>query len=251
VNATFDRPLSLAPQAVAPPRLASPARLELAVVVPILNEARQLPALLRRLSLFGSGAEIIVVDGGSSDNSVEVAESFAAVQVVHAPRGRAIQMNAGARAARSEVLFFLHGDTLPPADAQQRILVSLADPAVLAGSFCLSFDRQSPLLNFYAWCSTANTLLTTFGDQGLFLRRATFEQLGGFAVMPFLEDIEIQRRLRRRGRFVKLPAALRTSARRFTRHGVLRQQLVNIGLVGAYLAGCRVESLKKLYSDER
>lgn len=226
-------------------------RPDLSVIVPVLNEARNLPELLGRLSRFGSCAEIILVDGGSSDDSVAIAESFPMVRVLRAARGRALQMNAGAREARAEALLFLHGDTLPPPDAHRLILACLADARVLAGSFRLSFDRRSPLLNFYAWCSAANTLLTTFGDQGLFLRRRTFRRLGGFPVMPLLEDIEFQRRLRAQGRFVKLAAPVCTSARRFTHHGVLRQQLRNIAIVCAYLAGSRAETLKKHYSDRR
>ena len=223
----------------------------LSIVVPVLNEARYLPEILPRLASFGDHVEIIIVDGGSVDGSQELVRAHGAARLLVAKRGRAAQMNAGAAAASAPVLFFLHGDTLPPANATDLILSALADPAVLAGSFQLDFDRRSALLRFYAWCSAANNVLTTYGDQGLFLRRGSFERLGGFPDLPFLEDIEFQRRLRRQGKVIKLAASLRTSARRFERHGVLGQQLRNVAIVGAYLAGAKPARLKSLYSDAR
>jgi rSAM/selenodomain-associated transferase 2 len=223
----------------------------LSVVVPVLNEARYLPTILPRLAGFGERVETIIVDGGSVDDSQDLVRTAGSARLLVSKRGRAAQMNAGAAAANSPVLFFLHGDTLPPPDAVDRILTALSDASVLAGSFQLAFDNNSALLRFYAWCSSANNLLTTYGDQGLFLRRTTFEQMGGFPDLPFLEDIEFQRRLRRNGRVIKLPVSLRTSARRFERYGVLGQQLRNIAIVGAYLAGVKPARLKNLYSDAR
>jgi rSAM/selenodomain-associated transferase 2 len=223
----------------------------LSIVVPVLNEARYLPQLLARLRGFGDQVETLVVDGGSSDGSQDLVRADGRAILLTAARGRARQMNAGAAAARAPLLLFLHGDTLPPPEAPGLIIRALADSRVLAGSFRLAFDRDSALLRFYAWCSSANNLLTTYGDQGLFMRRSDFEALGGFPDLPFLEDIEFQRRLRRHGKFTKLNSALRTSARRFERHGVLGQQLRNVAIVGAYLAGTPVARLKKFYSDAR
>ena len=223
----------------------------LSIVVPVLNEARYLPQLLARLRGCGEQVETLVVDGGSSDGSQDLVRADGRAILLAAARGRARQMNAGAAQAKAPLLFFLHGDTLPPPEAPGLIIRALADPAVLAGSFRLAFDRDAVLLRFYAWCSSANNLLTTYGDQGLFLRRSDFEALGGFPDLPFLEDIEFQRRLRRRGKVVKLNAALRTSARRFERHGILGQQLRNIAIVSAYLAGTPAARLKRLYSDLR
>lgn len=223
----------------------------LSIVVPVLNEARCLPALLTRLRGLGEQVETLVVDGGSSDGSQQLVRADGRAILLAAARGRALQMNAGAAAARAPLLFFLHGDTLPPPEAPGMIIRALADPTVLAGSFRLAFDRDAALLRFYAWCSSANSLLTTYGDQGLFMRRSDFEALGGFPELPFLEDIEFQRRLRRHGRVIKLNHALRTSARRFERHGILGQQLRNVAIVGAYLAGAPPARLKKLYGDLR
>jgi rSAM/selenodomain-associated transferase 2 len=220
----------------------------LSIVVPVLNEARYLPALLTRLRGLGEQVETLVVDGGSSDGSQNLVRADGRAILLASARGRARQMNAEARAP---LLFFLHGDSLPPSEAPELIIRAMKDPGVLAGSFRLAFDRDSALLRFYAWCSSANNLLTTYGDQGLFMRRSDFETLGGFPDLPFLEDIEFQRRLRRHGRVIKLNHALRTSARRFERHGILGQQLRNVAIVGAYLAGAPPARLKKLYGDLR
>jgi rSAM/selenodomain-associated transferase 2 len=223
----------------------------LSVIVPVLNERLRLPALLRRMLSWGPGIELIAVDGGSRDGSWEWLSTQAQVRALRSAPGRAQQLNLGAMAARAPLLLFLHADTLPPSDAPLQIGKALADARVSAGSFRLEFDSPQPLLRFYAWCSRANILLTTFGDQGLFLRRTTFLDIGGFAVLPFLEDIEIQKRLRAQGRFVKLDAAVVTSARRFQRYGLLRQQLRNIAIVVAYLLGGSPSKLKRYYADTR
>ncbi len=223
----------------------------LSIIVPILNESRYLPRLLASLAGFGDDIEIIFSDGGSTDGSQAMIRTASKVRLLASRRGRATQMNMGAAAARAPQLFFLHGDTLPPRNTPQLIAAALDDATVLAGSFRLAFDGQKLPLRFYSWCSRANSLLTTFGDQGLFIRRASFEQFGGFADLPFLEDIEFQRRLRLRGKVVKLQTALTTSSRRFEQYGALRQQVRNIVIVGAYLAGVSPVRLKRLYSDAR
>jgi len=160
-------------------------------------------------------------------------------------------MNAGARAAGGEILLFAHADCRLPAAAFAEIHRALGDPAVAAGSFCLAFDRDDPWLRAYARASRINHPLFTYGDQGLFLRRELFERIGGFREIPLMEDVEIQRRLRRAGRFVKLPQPVVTSARRFLRHGVLRQQALNAALVGLYYLGVAPARLARAYGPAR
>lgn len=223
----------------------------LSIVVPVLNEAAVLAGLLADLLDRQGDVEVIVVDGGSGDGSWEVAGRFPRVLRLRAPRGRAAQMNAGARAAGGDLLLFLHADTLLPPGACARIVETLADPAVAAGSFHLAFDRKDPWLALYARCSRINHPLFTYGDQGLFLRRALFQEIGGFREIPLMEDLEIQRRLRRRGRFVKLDLPATTSARRFVHRGPLRQQALNVALVSLYLLGMSPGRLKRLYDDAR
>lgn len=209
----------------------------LAVVIPALDEEGTLPATLARLAEVAPEAEVVVADGGSRDGTLGLAAAFPRVRFLRAPRGRGPQMNAGAAASRGDPLLFLHADTLAPADLCALVDEALARPRAAAGSFCLRLEPSSPLLRFYSLCSRIPHPLFTYGDQGLFLRRSTFEAVGGFAPLPLFEDVEIQGRLRRHGRFVKLPVPVVSSARRFRERGILRQQLVNLLLVVAYRAG--------------
>jgi rSAM/selenodomain-associated transferase 2 len=223
----------------------------LAVVVPVLNEADLLEGFLADLLRQKGDFRVILADGGSTDGSWEIAGRFPEVQKIRTPRGRAVQMNAGARAASEDLLLFLHADTLLPPDAFERIVMTLADPAVAAGSFYLAFDRDDPWLAAYSFCSRINHLLFTYGDQGLFLRRAVFQEIGGFREIPIMEDVEIQRRLRRRGRFIKLDLPVVTSARRFVHRGPVRQQMMNMALLALYRLGMEPARIKRLYDDAR
>jgi hypothetical protein len=117
----------------------------------------------------------------------------------------------------------------------------------LAGSFSLRFDYQSPFLRLYARLSRINHILFTYGDQGLFMAQRTFEQVGGFSEIPLMEDVDIQKKLRKIGRFVKIGHPVVTSARRFVSSGIIRQQLINIGLVLLYHAGVSPSRLKRYY----
>jgi rSAM/selenodomain-associated transferase 2 len=220
------------------------------VIIPTLNEAAHLETLLSDLSAREEDVRITVVDGGSTDGTWEIASRFP-VRRLRAPRGRASQMNAGASGATGEILLFLHADTLPPPDAFHRVAEVLADPGVAGGSFRLAFDRSDPWLVVYAFFSRINHPLFTYGDQALFVRREAFARLGGFREIPIMEDVEIQRRLRRAGRFVKLPEPVVTSARRFVEMGPIRQQLLNVGLVALYHLGVAPARLKRLYADAR
>jgi rSAM/selenodomain-associated transferase 2 len=223
----------------------------IAVVVPVLNEAAVLEAFLADLLRRPGRFRVLLVDGGSSDGTLAIAARFPAVQVVRSARGRAAQMNAGAREASEDVLLFLHADTCLPADAFHLVTETLAAPGVAGGCFRLAFDRDDPWLRTYSFFSRINHPLFTYGDQGLFLRREVFQTIGGFQEMPILEDVEIQTRLRRAGRFVKVPQAVVTSARRFVCCGPVRQQAVNAGLVLLYHLGVSPARLKRFYDDAR
>ena len=125
----------------------------------------------------------------------------------------------------------------------------LAQEGIVAGSFTLQFDYHSPFLRLFACFSRINHTLFTYGDQGLFMNRQIFEHIGGFKEIPLMEDVEIQKRLRKRGRFVKLRPAVITSARRFRSCGIVRQQLLNIFLVLMYHAGVSPDRLKCYYKE--
>lgn len=170
---------------------------------------------------------------------------------VQAARGRGTQCNGGARQATGTLLLFLHDDCTLPAAAPRLIAAAFADPAVAIACFRLRFDRRHWLLACYAWCSRFDSLFTTFGDQGILMRRTLFDALGGFPDWPLFEDVELTRRARRLTRIYKLPAAVTTSAVRFLRHGMLRQQLRNAWLILRYLLGASPAALYQSYEGER
>lgn len=196
----------------------------LSIVVPVLREAGNLARLLPALRAAAPTAEIIVADAGSDDGSREVATRVPGVSVLACERGRARQMNAGARAARGDVLLFLHADTALPPGFEAAIRRALADPGVVAGRFDVRLDNPrwpfrviGGLMNLRSRLSGIST-----GDQALFVRREVFEALGGFPDIPLMEDIEITRRLKRRGRQAALRERVTTSARKWEREGVAR-----------------------------
>jgi len=158
-------------------------------------------------------------------------------------------MNQGVQVAKGDILLFLHSDTLLIPGGLAMIEALLAQTGIVAGSFCLRFDHQSPFLRLYARFSRINHILFTYGDQGLFMTRRIFEQVGGFPELPLMEDVEIQKILRRIGRFVKIRHPVVTSARRFLLNGIIRQQLLNTVLVLLYHAGVSPVRLKRFYHD--
>jgi rSAM/selenodomain-associated transferase 2 len=221
----------------------------LSIVMPVLNEAAGLPAVLQALAPFTArGAQLIVADGGSDDDTVALAQA-AGAHVVAAPRGRALQMNAGAQQARAGVLLFLHADTLLPHDADRLIAQALADGTAVWGRFDVRITGQSPLLRMVAammnlrsrWSGIAT------GDQAIFMTRAAFDAVGGFAAQPLMEDIEMCKRLRRLSRPACLRATVLTSGRRWETRGVWRTVLLMWRLRLAYWCGASPERLAALY----
>ena len=187
----------------------------LTVVVPALNEAQSIGATLDAVRRLGPTPEAIVVDGGSADDTRARAEAGGA-RVIAGPRGRGSQMAVGAATARGEVLWFLHADTLPPADAVEHITAALADPAVVGGNFEIRFDGDFAAARFLTWLYRHLALIgLRYGDSGYFVRRSDYEAAGGFRPYPIFEDLDLLRRLRKRGRFVRVPAIVTTSSRRF------------------------------------
>ena len=217
----------------------------ISVIIPPLNEEELLPALLRSLTVERQPYEIIVADGGSTDKT-ELICMDKSVRFIRSSRGRGNQMNKGAAAASGEILFFIHADSKVPSGWQEEIDKLLVD-SVVAGSFCLIFDKRTAILDFYARCSKLNHSLFTYGDQGLFLRADDFHKIGGFQENSFMEDVEILRRLRKTGTVVKSSLPVKTSARRFEKNGVFRQQIRNIALLLAYYAGISPDVLRRFY----
>ena len=220
----------------------------ISIVIPTLNEELMIGKCLSHFAQSAEHVEIIVVDCGSDDETVSVVNTFEQATLINtAKKGRAHQMNLGARAATGEILLFLHADTLLPPDGLQMIENAMTSDSVAGGSFYLCFNHQSFWFKLYSWFSKINHILFTYGDQGLFMKKETFEKLGGFANLAFMEDVEIQRRLRKAGRFFKLDQCVVTSSRRFLANGLIRQQLLNTILVLLYFAGVSPTWLKRYY----
>lgn len=197
----------------------STADLSVAIVVPARNEVERLGASLARLRADFPGCELVVVDGDSEDDTAAVAASFARVLACEPGRGR--QMNKGAAATASDVLWFVHADVVIDADALTQLRAALSDPEVVGGGLSLRFDQRNLGLDYLAWSSTqrARHLHQIFGDQSMFVRRSAFVAVGGFPEIALMEDFELSRRLRHRGRLVVLGATSTASARRFEEHG--------------------------------
>ncbi|MBU2549450.1 MAG: TIGR04283 family arsenosugar biosynthesis glycosyltransferase [Proteobacteria bacterium] len=222
----------------------------ISAIVPVLDEEAALPRTLERLTSLGF--EVIVVDGGSRDGSVETARRFG-VRVLAALPGRARQMNRGAARAGGEILFFVHADSRVPDNAAGIIARTLARPGTAAGAFRLAIDSPRPVLRFIAGLANLRSRLLQlpWGDQGLFLTRRVFEEVGGFQDLPLMEDVDLDRRLKRVGRIVLAPAAMTTSARRWERHGPIRNSLRNLWRLTRYFLGASPDRLARDYRDVR
>ncbi len=225
--------------------------MNISIIIPCLNEEKNLENTLRHTLRLEGDFEVIVVDGGSTDATTTIANKFNEVKCLNAERGRGIQMNAGAEYSRGECLLFLHADTLLPTDALWMISSGLSDPKIAGGSFYLTFNRKHWLLKICSLFSRINSPLFTYGDQGIFVRTEIFRQIGGYRNWPILEDLEIQKRIRNKGRFVKLSKPVVTSARRFMKHGPVRQLVTDMVLVLFYKLGVHPEKIKKYYEDHR
>ena len=221
----------------------------LSIVMPVLNEAAGITATLQALApLTARGVQLIVVDGGSTDGTAARAQAAGAT-VVTAPRGRALQMNAGAEHARAGVLLFLHADTVLPETADQLIAQALASGQAVWGRFDVRITGQPWMLRVVAACMNARSRWSGIatGDQAVFMTRAAFEAAGGFADQPLMEDIELSRRLRQLSRPACLRAKVQTSGRRWETRGVWRTIALMWRLRFAYWCGAAPERLAALY----
>lgn len=219
------------------------------LIIPVLNEAAQLTASLTRLQpLRQQRCELLVVDGGSNDATATLAAPLAD-QVIVSPRGRAAQMNAGARQAHGEILWFLHADSAPPADAAVLIRTALAQPDRHWGRFDVRLSGGSPLLRLVETLMNIRSRLTGIatGDQGIFVRRALFEQVGGYPPIALMEDIALSRLLKRHSKPIGLRQRLTTSSRRWERDGMIRTIVLMWRLRLMYFFGADPEHLARIY----
>jgi len=218
----------------------------------MLNEEGAIAATLDAIRNGAPTAEVIVVDGESSDRSVDLARPRCDRLIV-GPRGRARQMNAGAALASGDVLAFVHADTIVPSTFAADIELALDDSRIAGGRFDVTFDVRTPALDVVAtMISTRSRLMrSATGDQAIFVRREVFDRLGGYADIDLCEDVDFIRRMRRVGRLVCLRTRVITSSRRWRRHGVART-VVRMWIVKSlFLAGVSPQWLKRHYADTR
>jgi rSAM/selenodomain-associated transferase 2 len=227
--------------------------MQLSIIIPALDEAAGIGATLRPLQpLRVAGHEVIVVDGGSRDGTPELARALVD-RVLAAPRGRASQMNAGAAAARGEVLLFLHADTRLPPGAERLVIDGLAASDRQWGRFDVRIDGRHPLLPLVAWLMNRRSRLSGIatGDQAIFVRREAFARAGGFPALALMEDVALSKRLKR----VSAPLYLRdrvvTSGRRWESRGVVRTVVLMWWLRLRYSLGASPERLHRLYDASR
>ncbi len=227
-----------------------PCRPSVSVIIAVLNDADHLHRLLTGLATQPLH-EIIVVDGGSTDHSLEVARSFP-VRLLSGPRGRALQMNLGAFHAHGDVLLFLHADSMVPRDMCPVIREVLSRPGVSLGAFQLALDRHGRRFDQVTrWANwRARVLGWPYGDQGLFIDRALFQQLGGFVCMPIMEDYELVRVCRQRGIITLAAQQVTTSTRRWQRLGVIRTTIINQMMVAGYRLGVPAAWLAAFYRGQ-
>lgn len=215
--------------------------MSVSVVIPALDEAERIGAAVA--SAREPGVEVLVVDGGSRDDTVARA-SAAGARLVASEPGRARQLAAGVRAATGDLLVFLHADSRLPAGFAAAVANALADPAVAGGAFRFRFERDAsgglaPSLHVVEWGARLRVALFSlpYGDQGLFCRRTALEAGGGIPQVPIMEDLDLVRAWKRIGRVVSLAPAVETSARRYLGRGPLRTMFRNWGAVLAFAAG--------------
>jgi len=225
----------------------------ISIIIPSLNEEARIGATLAALS--HCGAEIIVVDGGSNDHTVEIARRFGFARVVEfnlASRGQ--QMNEGARESRCDTLLFLHADSALPAGGLEAINEALSNGRTIGGCFQIRFPANAPLsLRAVAWGINLRTRLfrTATGDQAIFVRRSIFEELGGYERIPLMEDIALFNRMKRRGDVAVLKDRVEISPRRWLKYGVWRTVLLMYALRVGYLLGVPPATLKQFFIDVR
>jgi rSAM/selenodomain-associated transferase 2 len=196
----------------------------LSVIIPVLDEAEHIAAVLADAAMRCPGAELIVVDGGSRDGTAQTATRHPGVRVLASVPGRARQMNAGARVASGAIFLFLHADTRLPPDAAALVARAMAQPGAVAGRFDVRFDSRRPVLAVVAMLMNARSRWSRIctGDQAIFVRRDAFEALGGYPDIPLMEDVELTRRLKRVGRIACLRERVVTAARKWEREGAWR-----------------------------
>jgi rSAM/selenodomain-associated transferase 2 len=225
--------------------------MRISVIIPALNEEKSISATIESIMPLRPH-EVIVVDGGSTDRTIAVCRELG-IRVLFSPRGRARQMNLGARQATGEVLLFIHADTQLPSSALDDIGLALADARIVGGRFDVRLEGKHWMLKLIGAMISLRSRISRVatGDQGIFVRRDVFAELGGYPDLPLMEDIALSRALKRRGRLACLRSRVVTSARRWEAEGIWRTIFKMWALKSLYLVGISPLRLKRYYGDAR
>ena len=223
----------------------------ISIIIPTFNEAANIENAIASTQP-STNVELIIVDGGSQDNTVNIAQSLGVKVILSAP-GRAVQMNAGAMAATGDILLFLHADTCLPAGFDKMVRNALQQPKTVAGAFALRIDAPNLALRWVEkgvnWRS--HFFQMPYGDQAIFLTTEIFQKIGNFPELPIMEDFELIRRLKRIGKIAIIPVPIITSARRWLKKGVLQTTLLNQIVIIAYFLGVSPERIRCWYRREK
>jgi rSAM/selenodomain-associated transferase 2 len=220
--------------------------------MPVINEAKALRDTLGSIHLT-SDEELIVVDGGSTDDTLSIANKFTD-KVFSAKTGRASVMNYGAEQAEGEILLFLHADCILPVQGFTIIRETLKVKGTVAGGFYISIDQQGPGFRLIEYMANVRARVTSlvYGDQGMFLRKAIFDRVGGFKDMQLMEDIEISRKLNRLGRIAFVKPPIKASPRRWVKEGAFYTTFRDWSIAFSYaFLGVTPEKLIKYYREVR
>ena len=225
--------------------------MRLSIIIPTLNEAKNIHSILTTLQPLRGQHEIILVDGGSTDSTIETASPLVD-KVISSQQGRAMQMNTGSQQATGDVLWFLHGDSLPPENAAQLIEKHLIHPRKHWGRFDVRLSGQHFMFRIIERLMNIRSCITGIdtGDQGIFIKQDVFEKLYGYKPKALMEDIDISKRLLKQfGRPACINKPLITSSRRWEKHGIVKTILLMWQLRLAYFLGSKPDALARRYTN--
>ncbi|MGF1670472.1 MAG: TIGR04283 family arsenosugar biosynthesis glycosyltransferase [Balneolaceae bacterium] len=223
---------------------------DLSIIIPTINEAGRIGLLIDAIQRKGDcniTKEFIIADGGSTDETVSIAESSGACVIHCGVKGRGAQMNRGAKVSKADLLYFLHADTIPPENFDRQIVDS-CEKGYESGCFRLRFDDPNLLLSIYGWFTRFKATWLRFGDQSMYTKKKLFHSISGFKEdLQVMEDQEIVSRLKKNSRFIVLDDYVITSARRYRKDGIIRLQLIFGLILTLYYTGAKQETLVNIY----